>query len=87
MTKAKSLHLKAFGVASGVMGAFMMLSLGIAWMMNWGAGVANVGQFIASFYVGFNPTAIGILIGAVWGFLDLGIGGLIFAWVYNRVAK
>lgn len=80
------MHLKAFGVASGVMGAFMMLSLGMAWMMNWGAGVANVGQFIASFYVGFNPTVLGILVGAVWGFLDLGIGGLIFAWVYNKVS-
>ena len=28
-----------------------------------------------------------ILIGAVWGFVDWGIAGAIFAWLYNWLSK
>jgi hypothetical protein len=30
---------------------------------------------------------MGSLIGAVWGFFDWGIAGVIFAWLYNKINK
>jgi hypothetical protein len=31
-------------------------------------------------------TPVGSLIGMVWGFIDAGIGGAVFAWLYNLLA-
>jgi hypothetical protein len=28
---------------------------------------------------------MGSIIGAVWGFVDWGIAGVIFAWLYNKI--
>jgi hypothetical protein len=28
---------------------------------------------------------MGSVIGAVWGFVDWGIAGVIFAWLYNKI--
>jgi hypothetical protein len=30
---------------------------------------------------------MGSLVGAVWGFFDWGIAGVIFAWLYNKINK
>ena len=79
------LNVKAFG-----------LSLGIVW----GAAVFVMGiiaifssyslPFVASlskFYLGYRPTVPGSIIGAVWGFVDAGIGGVVIAWLYNKLQK
>ena len=79
------LNIKAFG-----------LSLGIAW----GAGVFIMGIIamfssysvpfvtaISTFYLGYKATILGSIIGAIWGFVDAGIGGVIIAWLYNKLQK
>ena len=38
-------------------------------------------------YVGYSFTPIGSIIGAAYGFVDWGIAGAIFAWLYNLVSK
>ena len=38
-------------------------------------------------YIGYSYTPLGSVIGAVYGFVDWGIGGAIFAWLYNRINK
>ena len=38
-------------------------------------------------YIGYSFTPIGSVIGAAWGFVDGGIAGVIFAWLYNLINK
>ena len=38
-------------------------------------------------YIGYSYTPLGSLIGAVYGFVDWGIAGAIFAWLYNKINK
>ena len=38
-------------------------------------------------YLGYSFTPIGSIIGAAYGFVDWGIAGAIFAWLYNLVSK
>ena len=38
-------------------------------------------------YIGYSFTPIGSVIGAVYGFVDWGIAGAIFAWLYNCINK
>ena len=38
-------------------------------------------------YIGYSFTPMGSIIGALWGFVDWGIAGAIFAWLYNWINK
>jgi hypothetical protein len=82
---------------------FNIMALGITCGVIWGgaillAGVANTiwpgyGQafldVVASVYPGYKGTpGIGqAIIGALYGLVDGGIAGLIFAWLYNFVSS
>jgi len=37
--------------------------------------------------IGDSFTPMGSVIGAVWGFVDFGIAGALFAWLYNCINK
>ncbi|NOZ43579.1 MAG: hypothetical protein GXP45_00110 [bacterium] len=51
-----------------------------------GRGTGAV-QGLATMYIGFDSSRLGGLIGGARGFVDGGIGGLLIAIVYNRIAK
>ena len=38
-------------------------------------------------YIGYSYTPLGSVIGAAYGFVDFGIAGAIFAWLYNWINK
>ncbi len=38
-------------------------------------------------YIGYSFTPMGSVIGAAWGFVDWGIAGAIFAWLYNLINR
>jgi len=38
-------------------------------------------------YVGYNISALGSLIGLIWGFVDGLICGAVFAWLYNLMVR
>ena len=79
------LNVKAFGLASGIIWALAMFFIGIINMFfAWGGALE---QLMSTLYIGYQPTFLGSIIGGVWGFFDAGIGGLIFAWLYNKLAK
>lgn len=44
---------------------------------------------IASIYPGFRPGAgvSSVIVGSIYGFVDSAIGGAIFGWLYNLLAK
>jgi len=79
------LNLKAAALAGG-----LIWGLGLFFMTWW--IIAFEGQtgeqtIIGLVYRGYNISAMGSLIGLVWGFVDGLIGGFIFAWLYNKFAN
>lgn len=45
-------------------------------------------EVINGFYLGWlSPTVGGLILGAVFAFVDGFIAALIFAWLYNRISK
>ncbi len=72
----------SFGMAMGVTAAILVAALGImASFFGWGLAAA---QILASVFIGFGPTFVGTITGAVWAFVIGLISGVIFAWHYNR---
>lgn len=79
------LNIKAFGLACGITWGLGMLCLGLLnTFTGWGAAIENA---MSTVYIGYTPTVIGSIIGAIWGFVDAGIGGIVLAWIYNKAAK
>jgi len=76
------LNVKALAIGVGASWAICMLISGWASMFGWGV---NFVEAMSSVYVGFAPTFLGGIIGAIWGFIDGAIGGAIIAFVYNIV--
>ncbi len=81
----KKLSPFAVGISVGiVMGAgLFLLGLG-AWLIGLGSDIVEVAS---SLYKGYAPTPLGSLIGGIWAFIDWFIGGVIFAWIYNKFAE
>lgn len=80
------LNVKAFGLACGILWGASLIVMGIIAMIA-PDYMGNFVRAVGSKYIGYNTTAFGILIGGVWGFIDAGIGGLILAWLYNKLSK
>jgi len=80
----KRLDIKGLALGMGISWAACMLFVG--WVSAFGWGVKFV-EMMSSAYIGFAPTFLGGIIGAVWGFIDGAIGGAIIAFVYNIAAK
>lgn len=70
-----------FGIAFGIIYAVVFLLYGLAAaLFGWGTELAEI---VGGFYVGFGPTIVGALIGALWGFV---VGFVFFAlgaWIYD----
>ena len=72
----------SFGLAVGVTWAIAVFVLGLAaWLFGWGIEVAAA---LSSLYIGYGPSFVGAIAGAVWGFVDGLILGVLIAWFYNR---
>jgi hypothetical protein len=79
------LDVRAFALAAGLVWGGAMFCLGVLDVFTtWGD---VFGAVMSTVYIGYTPTFIGSIIGGIWGFCDAGIGGLIFAWLYNKLAK
>ncbi len=76
------LSVKAFGLAIGVTWALGVLLVGIAaTYFSYGTEFVTA---IGSFYIGYDTSLVGCLIGMVWGFIDGFVGGAVIAWLYNK---
>ena len=79
------LNVRALALAGGVLWGFYMLFIGwSAWLLGWGTDFVVT---MSSVYIGFRPTFVGGIVGAIWGFIDGAIAGVIIAWVYNVVPR
>ncbi len=77
---SKKFHLGAFTLSLGVTWSIFILLAGWMAMFGWGPAFVKV---MASIYIGYQPTFLGAVIGAIWGFFDGAIGGFVFAFFYN----
>ena len=67
----------SFGLAVGVTWALGVFVLGLAaGLFDWGVPVVEI---LSSLYIGYSPTFVGSVVGAVWGFVDGSIGGALVA--------
>jgi hypothetical protein len=72
----------SLGLALGVTWAIAVFMLGMmAWLFGWGIEVASA---LSGLYIGYGPSFVGAIAGAVWGFVDGLILGVMIAWFYNR---
>jgi hypothetical protein len=82
------LSVRAVALASALLWGGMIFLVGLANM----AAPTYGGEFlrlVGSIYPGYHAASgVGsVLVGTLYGLLDGAIGGLIFAWLYNRFAK
>lgn len=76
------LNVKAFAFTLAlIMGVGLFL---ITWWVILFTGSTGENTVISVVYRGYNISAVGSLIGLAWGLVDGFIGGLIFAWLYNK---
>ena len=81
--QAARLDAVSLGLAFGIMWALGVFILGImAMTADWGTEIVVL---MSAVYFGFDPSFAGSLIGAAWGFVDGGVGGLLIAWLYNVI--
>tara|TARA_B100001964_G_C14079341_1_gene529509 strand:+ start:707 stop:949 length:243 start_codon:yes stop_codon:yes gene_type:complete len=76
------LNVRAIALASGIIwggGIFLLAIFSIFF-----STYSNIIIFISNYYIGLDVSFVGGLIGFVWGFIDAGVGGALFAWLYNK---
>jgi len=78
------LSVKALALATAIIWSGAILTVGCVNMIFPGYA-GNFLEIVGSIYPGYHPgTGLsGVIVGSLYGFVDAGIGGLIFAWLYN----
>ena len=79
------LSIRACGLTLGIFGAGTMFLL--AWWLILTGNAEGPTTLFERIYIGYSFTPLGSIIGAAWGFVDWGIAGAIFAWLYNWIKK
>lgn len=80
------LNVKAFALAGGILWSASMFIL-TWWIMAFTGDTGNPTIVGKMYYIGYSISPIGSIIGAVYGFFDMGIGCAVFALLYNKLAK
>ena len=77
------ISVRSCGLTLGIFGAVSMFTL--AWWLILIGNAEGPTTLFERVYIGYSFTPLGSVIGAAWGFVDWGIAGAIFAWLYNRI--
>jgi hypothetical protein len=78
------LNIKALGLTCGILWGIAVFLVTV-WVTITQSGGSTLG-LLHKFYFGYSVSWAGAFIGLVWGFIDGLICGLIFAWLYNKLA-
>jgi hypothetical protein len=79
------LNIKAFSLACGLIWGVGLFLL--TWWIIAFDGPTREVTLIGRVYRGYTISPGGSIFGLVWGFVDGLIGGAVFAWVYNLIAR
>ena len=77
------ISIRSCGLTLGIFGAVSMFLL--AWWLILIGNAEGPTTLFERIYIGYSFTPLGSVIGAAWGFVDWGIAGAIFAWLYNLI--
>ena len=77
------ISVRSCGLTLGIFGAVSMFTL--AWWLILIGNAEGPTTLFERVYIGYSFTPLGSVIGAAWGFVDWGITGAIFAWLYNLI--
>jgi hypothetical protein len=78
------LSVKAFAIACALIWGLGIFCL--TWWIIVLEGAGGPAGFLGRIYPGYAITPLGSLIGLVWALIDGFLGGLVFAWLYNKLA-
>ena len=79
------MSIRVFALTTAIFGAVSMFFL--AWWLILTGNADGPPTIFERIYIGYSFTPMGSVIGAAWGFVDWGIAGAIFAWLYNWIKK
>ena len=79
------MSIRSVGLTMGIFGAASMFFL--AWWLILTGNAEGPITLFERIYIGYSFTPMGSVIGAAWGFVDFGIAGVVFAWLYNCINK
>ena len=79
------LSIRSVALTTGIFGSIAMFFL--AWWLIIIGNAEGPTTLFERVYIGYSFTPMGSVISAVWGFVDWGIAGAIFAWLYNFINK
>ena len=79
------MSIRALALTAGIFGAATMFIL--AWWLILTGNAEGPPTLFERIYIGYSFTPMGSVIGAACGFVDWGIAGAIFAWLYNKIKK
>lgn len=75
----------SFGLAVGATAALYVFLLGIsAGLFGWGLIAVQV---LSNLFIGYEPSFVGAIAGGVWAFVDGLVGGILIAFIYNRLQR
>ena len=77
------ISIRSFGLTTAIFGALSMFIL--TWWLIINGNAEGPITLFERIYIGYSFTPMGSIIGAVWGFVDLGIAGVIIAWLFNKI--
>jgi hypothetical protein len=83
--ESMKLDVKAFGITCGLVWGFGVFAL--TWWVMFFDGASDAPTVLGRLYRGYTMTPIGSLIGLVWALADGFAGGIVFAWLYNKLAR
>ena len=79
------MSIRSLALTAAIFGAATMFLL--AWWLILTGNSEGPPTLIEKIYIGYSFTPLGSIVGAIWGFVDWGIAGAIFAWLYNKFNK
>ena len=78
------LNIKAFALTCGIFWGLAIFFL--TWWVIAFEGADDSSLSLLKLYPGYTVTPIGSVIGMAEGFVDMLIGGAVFAWLYNKLS-
>ncbi len=75
------INIKAFGLACGLLWGLGVL--GLTWWVILFEGPTHDLMLLGHIYRGYDISPAGSLIWTAYGLVDGGVGGVVFAWLYN----
>ncbi|MGH8743825.1 MAG: hypothetical protein ACREUY_06050 [Burkholderiales bacterium] len=82
------INLISFSTAAGLLWGGAIMVAGVANIIWPSYGKAFL-ELAASIYPGYHagPSMVEVIIGSLYGLVDGAVGGFVFSWLYNFVAK